>query len=737
MESNGHHDSSQPERNGSDTASKLVTQAISIWRNGAAPDALKFIKAHPQVADQKSLVLDLAYEEYCLRKEQGESVTPEAFCEKFPDWGRSLAALIDVHDYLNQHPEVAPPEQTNWPQPGSDFLGFEIERKIGSGAFARVYVGRDPSLGYRPVVVKVSRAGASEAMTLGRLTHDNIVPVNSVKDDAETGLTAICMPYQGEATLVDLLEAGFRAGGRPQTGDVILAVARKAATSAVDPVEGPTAQRLKRQSYVDAIVGLAIRLAGALKYAHSRGVLHRDLKPSNVLLAPDGEPKVLDFNLSWDTQLSSARLGGTVPYMSPEQVRSVLLGTSTDRRGGIDQRSDLFSLGVVLYELFTGVTPFGALGEPGHEQHDAEQLLERQKRGAKPIEALNPDVDPSLSEIIMWCLDFDPADRPQTAADLEAALVRYQLPSSRFKRVLHRRKYIVWGASLAAIFGVVAFALWLATRPPYAVRAYDAGLRCYERGDWDGAAEYWKNAIDADLPTMELRFALSLANIRRERMFEAIDELESLRHVANSGAVYANLAYCKALGGYVALGEKWSERAIGNGFENAAVWNNRGYCKLGLRDPVGAIVALDKAIELDKALAVAYQNRALARAAIADDVYERWRLAIEDIECAMKLAPKNWAMCRDAGLITARAPDEVVKGRPSATDYFTQAVQRGGSLAALQKEPDIERLRGHKGIAKLLNSVQSDVVEPPRVVLPCVDPVLPYVANVRDGGAQN
>src|SRR5690348_609518 len=74
MESNGHHDSSQPGRNGSDTTSKLVTQAISIWRNGGAPDALEFIKTHPRVADQKSLVLDLAYEEYCLRKEKGESV---------------------------------------------------------------------------------------------------------------------------------------------------------------------------------------------------------------------------------------------------------------------------------------------------------------------------------------------------------------------------------------------------------------------------------------------------------------------------------------------------------------------------------------------------------------------------------------------------------------------------------------------------------------------------------------
>src|SRR5262249_8604654 len=146
MNSNGRDDNLESGGNCSDTISKLVTSAISMWRNGSSPDALAFLQAHPRVANQKSLALDLAYEEYCLRKEHGESVTASKFCKKFPELRLSLARLLDVHEYLDRHPEFAPVEEkTKWPRAGDEFLGFDIERRIGSGAFARVYVARDPS----------------------------------------------------------------------------------------------------------------------------------------------------------------------------------------------------------------------------------------------------------------------------------------------------------------------------------------------------------------------------------------------------------------------------------------------------------------------------------------------------------------------------------------------------------------------------------------------------------------
>src|SRR5262249_20105309 len=106
---------------------------------------------------------------------------------------------------------------------------------------------------------------------------------------------------------------------------------------------------LEGRSYVQAVLWLGARLADGLAHAHERGILHRDLKPANVLLTEDGQPLLLDFNLSEDTKLSAgapaAFIGGTLPYMAPEHLTAFL-----DRTHGVDARSDLYSLGVILYE---------------------------------------------------------------------------------------------------------------------------------------------------------------------------------------------------------------------------------------------------------------------------------------------------------------------------------------------------------------------------------------------------
>ena len=114
---------------------------------------------------------------------------------------------------------------------------------------------------------------------------------------------------------------------------------------------------LAGRSYVGSIVWIAARLAEGLAHAHQRGVVHRDLKPANILLGDDGQPLILDFNVSspaGNGSATAARHGGTVPYMSPEQLSAFGCG------GDVDQRSDLYSLGVILYQLLTGELPFPA-----------------------------------------------------------------------------------------------------------------------------------------------------------------------------------------------------------------------------------------------------------------------------------------------------------------------------------------------------------------------------------------
>src|SRR5207244_4052369 len=107
---------------------------------------------------------------------------------------------------------------------------------------------------------------------------------------------------------------------------------------------------LEKGTYEDGVASLLGQLAGALAFLHQRGICHRDLKPSNILLSPSGQPLLLDFNLSADGRLPPGRLGGTLPYMAPEQVRAM----ADSKQPAPGAPADVFALGVIAYEILTG-----------------------------------------------------------------------------------------------------------------------------------------------------------------------------------------------------------------------------------------------------------------------------------------------------------------------------------------------------------------------------------------------
>ena len=136
---------------------------------------------------------------------------------------------------------------------------------------------------------------------------------------------------------------------------------------------------------------------------------------------------LLDFNLCAEAAEPVPPLGGTVPYMAPEQLH----GMELDEASPFDARSDIFSLGVILYELMTEPHPFGPvnlkLGTSDLRQH----LLERQRRGSIEARTVNRDVDAAVSRLIQRCLAFDPEKRPQTAAEIAAALRTARRPPDK------------------------------------------------------------------------------------------------------------------------------------------------------------------------------------------------------------------------------------------------------------------------------------------------------------------
>ena len=260
---------------------------------------------------------------------------------------------------------------------------YVVLEALGEGGMGTVYKARDTRLG-RMTALKVMRPGRTgdpdrqrrfvrEAQTASALNHPNILTIYEI--DADAGIDYIAMEYLAAPTLAALIASGAL-----------------------------PAERALR---------LVVQVADALVAAHAAGVVHRDLKPSNVMVLPGDRVKVVDFGLAKLTEPTAsidetlepltARgvVVGTVPYMSPEQAAGRPL----------DARSDLFSLGAILYEMLAGRRPFGGDGE-------VSTLASILRDTPAPIAGLGPEV----ARILDRCLRKNSAERVQSAAELKAAI---------------------------------------------------------------------------------------------------------------------------------------------------------------------------------------------------------------------------------------------------------------------------------------------------------------------------
>lgn len=300
---------------------------------------------------------------------------------------------------------------------------FEIGEEIGRGAMGVVHAARQISLGRRVAIKMLPGCLASdpvaiarfrrEAQAVARLKHPGIVQVHGFGE--EGGRPWLAMELVDGIPL-DQLVAEMRAAAG-QTGrrgfDALLA--------RVDNARGGAASWSTKGGRhpapggaVGILGGIVAQVADALGYAHAHGIVHRDVKPSNILLRPQGSALVVDFGLAHDDLGASltrtGQIAGTPHYMAPEQTLAA---------GATSPRSDVFSLGVVLYELLTLERPFSAGSEAG--------VLER-VRLADPVRPtrLNPALPRDLEAVLQRALEKDPAaryaDAGLFAADIRAAL---------------------------------------------------------------------------------------------------------------------------------------------------------------------------------------------------------------------------------------------------------------------------------------------------------------------------
>jgi len=373
---------------------------------------------------------------------------------------------------------------------------YEIISMLGEGGMGAVFKAHDRELN-RPVALKIVRPELArnpemldrfkqELILARKVTHRNVIRIFDLGES--DGLKFITMEYvEGRS-----LGAVLRERGKLPLGD------------AIDII---------RQT------------AFALEAAHAEGVIHRDLKPDNIMLDDRGKVSVMDFGLARSAEFAgmtqTGALVGTLHYMSPEQANGRAL----------DERSDLFALGIIFYELLTGADPYRA-------ESEIASLVKRSKERAAPVTTLDPTIPPKISTVVLKCLEIDPAKRYSSArallADLDSASTHHAtvleraLPRVR-NAFSHRRWALAAGALvlLLAVAAVVTIRMRRGADPASqtaVVATTSLAVLPFENNSGETSLDWLRNGM-AELLQTELARSASVRTVAPERVQQILRDL--------------------------------------------------------------------------------------------------------------------------------------------------------------------------------------------------------------------
>ncbi len=375
------------------------------------------------ILPQEDIPFDLVLEEVQLLKAAGESPRWADYRQRFPDLADTIGKWLAggetqiLSGSTNRVPELPIGEQ---------FDDFEVIKQLGQGAFARVYLARQVSM-HRLVALKATSRGSEEPQALSQLDHANIVRVYDQRGVEDPPTILLYMQYLPGGTLADCIKHVRDLPPEHWTGEKLLVSIDQCLLEARQtvPEQSLIRDNIHRMEWAEMAAWIGIQLADGLHYANEKGVLHRDVKPANILLSAEAIPKLADFNVSCvglsGRAGAAAYFGGSLAYMSPEQLQ---VADPTDQKSAeeLDGRSDLYALGIVLWELWQGRRPW-TMNDIASNWTDA-VILQRELRKSpfEPIRPAKTAAERVLEKVLRSLLSIAPHGRPTSGKETAARL---------------------------------------------------------------------------------------------------------------------------------------------------------------------------------------------------------------------------------------------------------------------------------------------------------------------------
>lgn len=386
-------DSPAPTPPESDLAVRVRHDGICLrfedeWKAGSRPQIDDFLNGEP-AGTRGQLAEELLRVELQVRRSRGENPTLEEYRARFPEFAAVIAELFD-QTLAHPQPQSGSPQSAEELDTGHTVAGrYLILQRLGRGGMGVVYEALDQTL-RRKVALKFVLTGPTVGQDWVELLRREVATALQVTNKY------VCRVHDyDEAEGHYFLVMEFAPGGS------LHEYRTRQVAGRVDPVKVNT---------------IAWQLCEGLAAVHEKGIFHRDLKPGNVLLDKDEDVKLADFGLATvaGRQRSEESGQGTWQYMAPEQLDGFI--EPSKQLDGIQptRQSDLFALGLILYELVTGARPF-----PGATPQD---VRKRQNEPPEKPSGLVEIKDKALERAILWCLERDPAKRPASAQEVQETL---------------------------------------------------------------------------------------------------------------------------------------------------------------------------------------------------------------------------------------------------------------------------------------------------------------------------